>query len=198
MKRKFLNNSFLKQLFLLLITSVLSSSFTFFLMKKQMNFDVNKELYFKQMHVYNRISDLYRNFGIYRTTLIAPTQKRTILIFKDQFENVVKEEEVLNSSVKIDTLDIEVPNFVVQDKAYDNFFEDIKYISDNKNNLSPGIYKKVNDILNFLDKHPVPEKKDRMSFILYWGNKSVYGEFYSKLRELYYTCKDEQERLFAN
>lgn len=163
-----------------------------------MNFDVNKELYFKQMHVYNRISDLYRNFGIYRTTLIAPTQKRTILIFKDQFENVVKEEEVLNSSVKIDTLDIEVPNFVVQDKAYDNFFEDIKYISDNKNNLSPGIYKKVNDILNFLDKHPVPEKKDRMSFILYWGNKSVYGEFYSKLRELYYTCKDEQERLFAN
>lgn len=193
----FKKDSVYRELLFILITSVLSSFFTYIFMKKQMNFDVEKELFFRQMHVYNKVVDLYRNFELYKTTIIAPTQKRFIVIVRDQFGNEVKKEEILGEVKQKDTLDISIPNFVVQDSAYDTFLENIQYLKANKDNLSPNIYERTCAVLDFLEKHPVPEKKDRYSFLLYWSDEDVYRKFYVLLRDLYYACNEEQKTFYS-
>lgn len=176
-----------------ILTVIFAQSFHAYNLRIQMKLEFERETAIAQLPLYNRIKSLIKNDSILTVTTFTPTQ--TVTTYIDQYGNLCGRE--LKKDVKMDSLTITAPFFMYNDAAYSLLIDDLEYIKGNRNMLDPKTYAQMNKLIIFLEKHPIPNKKNRISEILYhWGKKEVYTEYYQIIRDLNELFRDKVDKYF--
>lgn len=176
-----------------ILTVIFAQSFHAHNLRIQMKLEFERETAIAQLPLYNRIKSLIKNDSILTVTTFTPTQITTTYI--DPYGNIRGRE--LKKEVKMDTLTITAPFFIFNDATYSLLIDDLEYIKENRNMLDPTTYTQMNKLIIFLEEHPIPNKKNRISEILYhWGKKEVYTEYYQIIRDLNELFRDKVDKYF--
>lgn len=176
-----------------ILTVIFAQSFHAYNLRIQMKLEFERETAIAQLPLYNRIKSLIKNDSILTVTTFTPTQITTTYI--DPYGNIRGRE--LKKEVKMDTLTITAPFFIFNDAAYSLLIDDLEYIKENRNMLDPTTYTQMNKLIIFLEEHPIPNKKTRISEVLYhWGKKEVYTEYYQIIRDLNELFRDKVDKYF--
>lgn len=187
------------QVIIILITSLSTVLFTQLFHEKNVVTESMINMYFKQMHIYNRVHSIWLYDSLMHRTFKAPTMKRSVTIEKDQFGNIVGKHEEQSDSVKWDIVNAKAPSFMFMDTHYDSFMQDWQYVVNHQNEVTPHTYKYIRKLSELLEKHPLPSKNERVKYILSdWGTERVYNQYYSIMEELYNALKIDMDVYWHN
>lgn len=182
------------------VTVLVSQLFYAMNVKTQVRMEYEKETFINQIPIYNRINSIYKDFRLKTVKeMIIPTRKTILRYTVDQWDNQIGVDSILNPIVKWDTLyNVKAPNFIFQDNEYNRLINNLNYIKEHRDGLSPDVYIQFDMLFNFLDDHPLPpkERKIRLGAIYgIWGKEKTYTEFYRIISDLHSYIQKNMVRL---
>ena len=165
--------------------------------------EYEKETFINQIPIYNRVNSVYKDCGLRVVkVMIIPTRERRLQYTVGQFGNQIEVDSILNPTVKWDTLyNVKVPNFIFQDSEYNRLINNLNYIKNHRDGLSPNVYEQFDTLFNFLENHPLPpqDRKIRIGAIYgTWGKEETYTEFYRIISDLHLYIQKNMEKLGTN
>lgn len=185
------------------VTVLASQLFYAMNVKTQVRMEYEKETFINQIPIYNRINSIYKNLRLKVVkVLIIPTRERTLQYKVDQFGNQIGVDSIVSPIVKWDTLhNVKAPNFIFQDSEYNRLTNNLNYIKEHRDGLSPDVYEQFDTLFKFLDTHPLPpqDKKTRLGAIYgIWGKEETYTEFYRIVSDLHLYIQKNMKKLGAD
>ncbi len=185
------------------VTVLVSQLFYAVNVKTQVRMEYEKETFINQIPIYNRVNSIYKDRGLRVVkVMIVPKRERILQYTVDQFGNQIEVDSILNPTVKWDTLyNVKAPNFIFQDSEYNRLINNLNYIKDHRDGLSPNVYEQFDTLFNFLENHPLPpqDRKIRIGTIYgTWGKEETYTEFYRIISDLHLYIQKNMEKLGTN
>jgi hypothetical protein len=193
LKRLFLlkSDTFVVQV-LLVVTSVIGTLLSAQLyysrnVRYQVRIDVNKELYLRQLQVYNSalvLENLYLldkkrvNHGIIMNSRYQ--------LKCDEWGNVLDSNHVpIPNTVRQKDTIITVPLFIANNVYRGRFIQQIRFLKDNCHLLEPEAFLCCDSLLLFVDKHPLPVSRSRGEILSsVWCREDVHNQYISYVRRL--------------
>lgn len=181
----------LNQIILIVISVVLTFLVTQSYYDRNVNYqvkiDANKELFLRQLQLYNSVQTLCQLDTLYETRTNAVLLDRLSFVQTDDWHNTKIKQVIDQSSMRQKDTIITLPSFVCNNVRYEKFNQQIKFISANLYLLEPAAYKYCDSLLLFIDNHPLPKSRDDRSEVLssVWSLQCVQKEYTDLLDQLF-------------
>lgn len=202
------NNKPTKNLFLMKFTGVLiqivliviSVVLTFLMtqlyydrnVRYQVKVDASKELFLRQLQIYNSVQTLCQLDSLYAIKTKAILLDQQTYMYNDQFGNKIKIKEEIDQTSKRqkDTIMV-LPSFVCNNIQYDKFNQQIEFIRNNYYLLEPAAYRYCDSLISFIKEHPLPNSRANRSVVLssVWSRSDVQKQYFYLLEELFNVLK---------
>lgn len=191
-KRFFLRKcmGMLNQIILIVISVVLTFLVTQSYYDRNVNYqvkiDANKELFLKQLQLYNSVQTLCQLDTLYETRTNAVLLDRLSFVQTDDWHNTKIKQVIDQSSMRQKDTIITLPSFVCNNVRYEKFNQQIEFIRANLYLLEPAAYRYCDSLLLFIDNHPLPKSRDDRSEVLssVWILQNVQQHYTRLLKEL--------------
>lgn len=185
------------------VTVLASQLFYAMNVKTQVRMEYEKETFINQIPIYNRVNSIYKNLRLKVVeVMIMPTREMTLQHKVDQFSNQIAVDSIVSPIVKWDTLHyVKAPNFIFQDSEYNRLTNNLNYIKERRDGLSPDVYEQFDTLFQFLENHPLPpqERKTRLGAIYgTWGKEETYTEFYRIISDLHSYIQKNMKKFGAD
>lgn len=186
------SNNILVQIIIVLITAIVTTlaNQMFFIENKQeeAKIDLNKDLIKEQYEKLNRILNFsYRYKELFLTTTTIVQHSKEVQYIDRTTGKILKTEKT--GVIKRDTLqsvNSAIPSFLAIEKDRKDFDSNLKEIINSKNQVKHSVAIKIDDLLDFLDKHPLPDITNKTTVAHSdWSKKEVKNAWINVMTNLY-------------
>lgn len=149
---------------------------------------LQQQLAKEKLPFYTRIVNFTKT---YRVTHMSNITTNYDIVETRFLDRVMKSDTV---KVTSDTVRFTIPSFIIDTNARKEFVNDVNDIVENKDKIDYEVWEKFQDVLVFLDNHPLPVMKGKAT--TNWAKTSVMNEWRTLLNELYTVAVDKLNNPF--
>lgn len=156
--------------------------------KTELTIEFQKENLRLQTPILNRILSFTYKYEL--TTIIFVTKAVTTNHYQDTIKSKVLKSE--KNVEETDSIFITVPSFIALENKRNRLIEDIEIIRKQRDFLDHRIYILFDKLLDFLDKHPLPNIDDKEEMLKTdWQKPEIEDEWHKLLSKLRTSCAEK-------